>query len=335
MTALLDVQDLVKDYRDAAGAPLRAVDGVSFTLAPGEVLGIVGESGCGKSTLGRMLMRLVEPTSGRILVDGSDLTKLGGRALKRERRQLQMVFQDPYGSLNPRHKVGTIIGEPLVIHGIPNRRERVAELLDLVGLPREAVDRYPHEFSGGQRQRIAIARALALEPKVIIADEPVSALDVSIQSQIINLITDLRARLGLSMIFISHDLSVIRHVSDRIGVMYLGRMVEIAPTAALFAAPRHPYTGALLSAIPRPPSRDGTPQRTRRIFLKGELPDPTNPPPGCVFHTRCPVAVERCREIVPRLDPIGADGQRAACLRADEMPGILDAPTRPETAVAT
>ncbi len=253
---LLEVIDLHKSYADQRGQRIDAVRGVSFAVAPGEVLGIVGESGCGKTTLGRTIMRLLEPTSGRILLDGEDFAKLGGARLKAARRKIQMVFQDPFGSLNPRHRVGAIIGEPLVVHGEPDAARRVAELLALVGLPAASIDRYPHEFSGGQRQRIAIARALALRPKLIIADEPVSALDVSIQSQIINLVSDLKAELGLAMIFISHDLSVIRHVSDRVAVMHGGRFVETGSTEAIFASPSADYTRTLLSAIPRIGRRD-------------------------------------------------------------------------------
>jgi len=309
---LLDVRGLVKHYEDARGVTVRAVDGVDFTLGRGEVLGIVGESGCGKTTVGRTVMRLMPPTAGRILLEGDDIAAKSGRGLKRARRDIQMVFQDPFGSLNPRHKVGTIVGEPLRVHGEPNRRERVRALLDLVGLPASAVERYPHEFSGGQRQRIAIARALALEPKIVIADEPVSALDVSIQSQIINMIADLRRRLGLSMVFISHDLSVVRHVSDRIAVMYLGRIVEIAPAERLFADPQHPYTRALLSAVPKPLKARERGLRGRRIVLGGELPDPANPPAGCAFHGRCPEAFDLCRRVAPELVAAG-DGRRAAC----------------------
>ncbi len=307
---LLALEDLSKTYPGPAGRAVQAVAGVSLTLAEGEVLGVVGESGCGKSTLGRTLLRLTEPTAGRILFRGRDITQARGRALKAMRREMQVVFQDPFGSLNPRHKVGTILAEPLVVQGVgddASRRARVAELLAMVGLPDDAAARFPHEFSGGQRQRIAIARALALEPRLIVADEAVSALDVSVQSQILNLIADLRRRLNLAILFISHDLSVIRHVSDRVAVMYLGRVVEVGPTEALIAAPRHPYTRALLSAIPRPGVA-----RTARTRLAGEVPDPANPPPGCAFHTRCPLAVARCRSERPALRTL-SDRHEAAC----------------------
>ncbi len=313
MSALLEIGGLVKTYIDRRGRRVRAVDGVSFALASGEVLGVVGESGCGKTTLGRTAMRLLAPDDGTIRFEGTDIAKLGTRALKPFRRGMQMIFQDPFGSLNPRHRVGTIVGEPLAVHGVGGGRARVAELLDLVGLGAEAATRFPHEFSGGQRQRIAIARALALSPKLIVADEPVSALDVSIQSQIINLIVDLRARLGLSMLFVSHDLSVVRHVCDRVAVMYLGRIVEIGPTERIFAAPRHPYTQALLSAIPRPPGSAIRPQP--RIVLQGEIPDPANPPPGCRFHRRCPRASVVCAQTEPP-PHTAADGVAVACHHA-------------------
>ncbi|MDQ4134667.1 MAG: dipeptide ABC transporter ATP-binding protein [Pseudomonadota bacterium] len=314
MSALLEIRDLSKVYPVRGSAGVRALNRVSLTLDRGEVLGIVGESGCGKSTLGRALLRLIEPTGGQILFEGEDLTALDRAALKRRRRDLQIVFQDPFGSLNPRHRVGAIIREPLDVHRIGTARERrarVRELLVTVGLPENAAERYPHEFSGGQRQRIAIARALALEPKLIVADEPVSALDVSIQSQIINLIADLRTRLKLSILFISHDLSVIRHVSDRIAVMYLGSIIETGPANALMENPAHPYTQALLSAIPRPDAAG----RRERIVLKGELPDPAHPPRGCAFHTRCPHAMPVCATEPPALVPRhhGGGGREAAC----------------------
>ncbi len=299
MTALLEVRNLVKTYADKRGRRVSAVDGVNLDLAQGEVLGIVGESGCGKTTLGRTILRLMAPDAGAIRFEGTDIAQLPERRLKPFRREMQMIFQDPFGSLNPRHKVGTIVGEPLAIHGYSDIAKRVADLLETVGLGAAASSRFPHEFSGGQRQRIAIARALALGPKLIVADEPVSALDVSIQSQIINLIADLRRRLQLSMLFISHDLSVVRHVSDRIAVMYLGRVVESGATEAIFAKPRHPYTQALISAIPRPPS--GARTASSRIVLKGEIPDPADPPPGCRFHRRCPIATEICARAVPEL----------------------------------
>jgi peptide/nickel transport system ATP-binding protein/oligopeptide transport system ATP-binding protein len=314
MSAFLEVQDLSKTYPGSAGAGVRALDAVSLTLDRGEVLGIVGESGCGKSTLGRAILRLVEPSAGVVRVEGEDLVTLGKARLKARRRDMQIIFQDPFGSLNPRHKVEAIVREPLDVHGIGTRAERAArvvELIRLVGLPETSVARYPHEFSGGQRQRIAIARALALNPKLVVADEPVSALDVSIQSQIINLILSLRERLGLSMLFISHDLSVIRHVSDRIAVMYLGRIVETGDAGEVMERPLHPYTQALLSAIPRPRAEG----RRHRIILKGELPDPANPPKGCAFHTRCPAAMPQCSVERPALVPRqeGATLRTTAC----------------------
>ncbi|MGQ0662169.1 MAG: ABC transporter ATP-binding protein [Pseudomonadota bacterium] len=311
MTAWIEVRDLRKYYSGRHGGTVRALDGVSFTLQRGEVLGIVGESGCGKSTLASALLRLVEPTGGAVLFEGEDILRLSRRALTRRRRDMQIVFQDPFGSLNPRHKVSTIIGEPLAIHGGGDAKARVKELLEMVGLTADAATRYPHEFSGGQRQRIAIARALALAPKLLVADEPVSSLDVSIQSQIINLIADLRVRLQLSLIFISHDLSVIRHVSDRIAVMYLGKIVEIAAAADLFETPAHPYTRALLSAIPRP----GAGRKRERIVLEGELPDPANPPLGCAFQGRCRDAIARCASDRPGLQPrsVGGSARDVAC----------------------
>ncbi|WP_274426030.1 ABC transporter ATP-binding protein [Chelativorans sp. YIM 93263] len=297
--SLLEIQNLSKTYPGAEGKPVQAVSDVSLSVEPGEVVGIVGESGCGKSTLGRSLLRLIQPSGGRILFEGKDITDLSRHQLKTFRRDMQIVFQDPFGSLNPRHTVGTIISEPLKVHGIGTREKqkaRVDELLSIVGLPEDAASRYPHKFSGGQRQRIAIARALALEPKLLVADEAVSALDVSIQSQIINLIADLQKRLSLAILFISHDLSVIRHVSDRIAVMYLGRIVEIGPAEEIMNAPKHPYTQALISAIPRP-----NVPRAERVVLKGELPDPSDPPTGCAFHARCPKVMEICKTKRPEL----------------------------------
>ncbi|WP_349363785.1 MAG: oligopeptide/dipeptide ABC transporter ATP-binding protein [Roseitalea porphyridii] len=322
MSALLSVRDLVKHYPAGGGGKVLALDGISFDLDEGEILGIVGESGCGKSTLGRTIMRLDDPTSGQIVYGGRDIATIGRRELKQARRDIQMVFQDPFGSLNPRHTVGTIVGEPLVVHGIANRRARIAELLDLVGLPQSAADRLPHQFSGGQRQRIAIARALAINPRIIVADEAVSALDVSIQSQIINLLADLRRELGLSIIFISHDLSVVRHVSDRIGVMYFGRLVEYGPAQAIFDAPRHPYTRALLSAVPRIPGRElAQAAVAERIVLTGDVPNIAHRPQGCLFHPRCYWKQPRCETEAPalrRLEDDRFDARTCACHFADD-----------------
>jgi peptide/nickel transport system ATP-binding protein/oligopeptide transport system ATP-binding protein len=308
---LLETRNLSKTYPGARGTVVQAVSEVSLTLGAGEVLGIVGESGCGKSTLGRTILRLTEPSGGQIFFKGQDITALPPRAMKPLRRDMQIIFQDPFGALNPRHKVSHILAEPLIVQGVGDaaaRAARVVELLDLVGLPPDAAGLYPHEFSGGQRQRIAIARALALDPALIVADEAVSALDVSIQSQIINLIAGLRRRLGLAILFISHDLSVIRHVSDRIAVMYLGRIVEMGPTEAIMSAPQHPYTRALLSAIPR-----AGVERGHRIVLQGEVPDPAHPPAGCAFHSRCAQAMAVCRHARPPLArPAGAP-QEVAC----------------------
>ncbi len=309
MTELLRVTDLTK-YFDArqGNASIRAVDGVSLTLRKGETLGIVGESGCGKSTLGRTILRLVEPTSGEIEFDGEDLLSLGAAALRAKRRDMQMIFQDPFASLDPRLKVGAIVAEPLVIHRVgtrPSQRQATVDLLKTVGLEPDATDLYPHEFSGGQRQRIGIARALALRPRLIIADEPVSALDVSIQSQILNLLVELRQEFGLSYIFISHDLAVVEHVSDTVAVMYLGRIVETAATEDLFARPSHPYTEALISAVPQ----SDPALRGNRIVLKDEMPNPENPPPGCPFHPRCPKAMDICGSTVPNEADIGLEGR--------------------------
>jgi len=297
---LLQAQHLVKYFPLPGGrSQVHAVDDVSFSLRRGDTLGVVGESGCGKSTLARVLLRLIEPTAGNIYLDGVDLRKLNARELRAKRRQMQIVFQDAYASLDSRQRIGNIIGEPLIVHGVGNkaaRRDRVAELLKMVGLEPDAATRYPHEFSGGQRQRIGIARAISLEPKLVIADEPVSALDVSIQSQVLNLLVDLRKKLDLSYIFISHDLAVVEHICDAIAVMYLGEIVEMAVGETLFAAPKHPYTQALMSAIPRPdPQRRGRP----RIVLQGDIPNPANPPPGCRFHTRCPEVMPHCKTQKP------------------------------------
>jgi oligopeptide/dipeptide ABC transporter ATP-binding protein len=306
MAALLEATDLVKHFpasRNLFGRPtsfVKAVDGVSFHVEAGETLALVGESGCGKSTVSRLVLRLIEPDAGHISFEGRDLLALDAGELRAFRRQAQIIFQDPYASLNPRMTVGQILGEPLALHDLvapAQRRARVEELLRLVGLEPRFARRYPHEFSGGQRQRIAIARALAVEPKLIICDEPVSALDVSIRSQILNLLRDLQDRLGLSYIFVSHDLAVVKHIADRVAVMNLGGIVETAETDALFAAPRHPYSRALLSAIPVP-----KPQAKRaHMILQGEMPSALNPPSGCRFHTRCPYTIERCRTEVPEL----------------------------------
>jgi len=299
---------------------IRAVDDVSLTIRRGETLGLVGESGCGKSTVGRTIMRLYKPTSGRILFDGRDISNLGEGELRPLRRRMQMVFQDPFSSLNPRHSVGRIVGEPLRTHGLAGRRDtvgRVRELLNTVGLPADAAGRYPHEFSGGQRQRIGLARALALNPDFVVADEPVSALDVSIQAQIINLLEELQEEFDLTYLFIAHDLAVVRHISDRIAVMYLGWIVEVSPAAELYEDPLHPYTISLLSAVPIP---DPVVERTREsILLAGDLPSPANPPRACRFHTRCPyVQPTRCREEVPPLRTL-ASGHQVACHWAEQI----------------
>ena len=324
MTALLEVEGLVKHFvaaRSVFGRPtahVKAVDGVSFTVEAGKTLALVGESGCGKSTVSRLVLRLIEPDAGRVRFEGRDLGALDDKALRAFRRDAQIIFQDPYASLNPRMTVSQILTEPLALHNLvpaPRRRERVEELLRLVGLEPRFSRRYPHEFSGGQRQRIAIARALAVEPKLIICDEPVSALDVSIRSQILNLLRDLQDRLGLAYIFVSHDLAVVKHIADRVAVMNLGTIVETADSQALFASPRHPYSRALLSAIPVPKPQ----ARRSRIVLQGELPSALDPPSGCRFHTRCPYAIERCRIEVP---PLLADdaGHATACHRLAELP---------------
>ncbi len=310
MTPLIEVRGLSKHYpsRDGKGL-VKAVNDVSLTLSKGETLGIVGESGCGKSTLARMLLRLIEPAGGEILFEGENLLGLDKARMRRRRRDIQIVFQDPYASLDPRMQVGDIIAEPLDIHGVGSKAERrakVAGLLDLVGLDPSAGKRYPHEFSGGQRQRIGIARAVALEPKLVVLDEPVSALDVSIQSQILNLLADLKLRLGLSYIFISHDLSVVQNVSDRVAVMYLGRIVEEGPAGDVLGKPLHPYTQALISAVPAIDAEE----RRQRIILAGDPPNPEDVPQGCAFHPRCIHAFEPCSSQIPKL--CGA-GHRAAC----------------------
>jgi peptide/nickel transport system ATP-binding protein len=301
---------------------VRAVDDISFDVARGETLGLVGESGCGKSTVGRALLRLYEPTGGKIVFDGKDITTLGEGDLRPLRRRMQMIFQDPFASLNPRHSIGRLIGEPLRVHGLArsNRdsRARVRELLDTVGLPREAEGRYPHEFSGGQRQRIGIARALAVNPDFIVADEPVSALDVSIQAQIINLMEQLQQDFALTYLFIAHDLAVVRHISDRIAVMYLGSIVEVSPADDLYDNPLHPYTISLLSAVPIP---DPKIERAREtILLPGDLPSPANPPPACRFHTRCPyVQPTKCRDEVPPLRALDGSSHVVACHWAEQI----------------
>jgi oligopeptide transport system ATP-binding protein len=319
---LLEVRDLVKHFPVGGGffrprGVVRAVDGVSFTIRRGETLGLVGESGCGKTTTGRVILQLERPTSGSVRFDGRELTTLDGAGLRSARRRMQIIFQDPYSSLNPRMTVGQILGEPLAVHALvpdrAERAERVRALLGHVGLLPQHADRYPHELSGGQRQRVGIARALAVQPALVVCDEPVSALDVSIQAQIINLLEDLQARFDLTYLFVAHDLSVVRHISDRVAVMYLGRIVELADRQALYAEPLHPYTRALLSAVPIPdPAVEA---RRERIVLGGEVPSPLTPPSGCVFHPRCPLAVDRCRQVVPELREV-RPGHRAACLLA-------------------
>lgn len=291
---------------------LQAIKNVSFEVMKGEVLGLVGESGCGKSTLGRTILRLYDVTEGQILFKGRDITRLSQRALRPLRAEMQMVFQDPYSSLNPRRRVGDLIAEPLRVHGYGNEkaiRQRLLELIELVNLPEDFLRRYPHEFSGGQRQRIGIARALALSPSLIVADEPVSALDVSVQAQIVNLFMDLQQKLSLTYVFVAHDLSVVRQIATRTAVMYLGSMVELGETDRVLHSPSHPYTAALISAVPEPDPEGNVKQR---VVLKGDPPSPTNPPSGCRFHTRCPIAKPICKEQVPILSPVG-DGHAVAC----------------------
>jgi oligopeptide/dipeptide ABC transporter ATP-binding protein len=309
--SLLSVRSLCVQYQSARGV-LRAVDDVSFDLDAGETVGLVGESGCGKSSLGKAIMRLVPSCDGFVILDGQNLTEMQSRGLKAARKNIQMIFQDPYSSLNPRHDVGTIVGQPLSVAGWSRRdiRDRVVELMGQVGLPAEAARRYPHEFSGGQRQRIGIARALALSPKVIICDEPVSALDVSVRAQVINLLKDLQQTTGVSYLFISHDLSVVEHISDRLIVMYLGRIVESGRSEDIWQQPAHPYTHALLAAAPVADPRLA--RRRIKSLLQGELPSPLDPPPGCSFNTRCPMARERCRRERPVLRSV-AGGRMIAC----------------------
>jgi oligopeptide/dipeptide ABC transporter ATP-binding protein len=320
--AILEVRNLVKHFQVGGGffggraGIVRAVDGVSFSIRRGETLGLVGESGCGKTTTGRAILRLDPPTSGEVIFEGQDLAKLSEAELRAMRRRMQVIFQDPYSSLNPRMTVGQIIAEPLAVHGIvPDRAaraERVHQLLRHAGLLPAMARRYPHELSGGQRQRVGIARALAMEPVLIICDEPVSALDVSIQAQIINLLEELQAEFGLTYLFVAHDLSVVRHISDRVAVMYLGKIVEITDRKSLYESPQHPYTKALLSAVPIP---DPVVEAGREhVVLGGEVPSPLNPPAGCVFHPRCPIAVAECRTVVPELREVRPDHQ-AACIR--------------------
>jgi oligopeptide transport system ATP-binding protein len=320
---LVNVRDLKMYFPVTAGlifqrkiADVKAVDGISFHVKKGETLGLVGESGCGKSTTGRAILQLYKPTDGSVNFGGTELTDIKGNELRRMRRRMQMIFQDPYASLNPRMSVGSIIGEPLQIHGLAKggaaRRERIQDLMRVVGLNPYYANRYPHEFSGGQRQRIGIARALAVEPDFIVADEPVSALDVSIQAQIINLMEDLQQQFGLTYLFIAHDLSVVRHISDRVGVMYLGKMMEMADRNELYENPLHPYTKALLSAVPVP---DPAVEVGRdRIILTGDVPSPLRPPPGCVFHTRCPIVIDECRQVLPEWRDVGG-GHYVACHR--------------------
>jgi oligopeptide transport system ATP-binding protein len=317
---LLEVRDLVKHFPIGGGmftkpvGVVRAIDGVSFTIRKGETLGLVGESGCGKTTTGRCILQLEQATSGSVVFEGIDMVTLDAAELRAVRRRVQVIFQDPYSSLNPRMTIGQILAEPLKVHGIVKeagaRADRVSELLTQVGLLPQHAGRYPHQLSGGQRQRVGIARALAMEPSLIICDEPVSALDVSILAQIINLLEDLQARLGLTYLFIAHDLSVVRHISDRVAVMYLGKLVELADRKAIYDEPLHPYTRALLSAVPIPDPK--VEAKRERTVLRGEVPSPLNPPSGCVFHPRCPIAVDRCSAEVPALREI-RPGHWAAC----------------------
>ena len=322
---LLEVNNLKMHFPVTSGmlfqrtvAYVKAVDGVTFSVKRGETLGLVGESGCGKTTTGRCILQLYKPTGGEVVFDGQDLTKMNSRQMRTMRREMQVIFQDPYSSLNPRMTAGNIIGEPLIVHGLVNGkaeyRQRVAELLVNVGLNPYMADRFPHEFSGGQRQRIGVARALSVSPKFIVADEPVSALDVSIQAQIINLLEELQEQFNLTYLFIAHDLSVVRHISDRVGVMYLGHLVEIAERNEIYRNPVHPYTRALLSAVPIPdPVLDA---QRERVLLTGEVPSPLNPPSGCVFHPRCPIADDSCSRVTPEPREVSSE-HWAACLKAE------------------
>lgn len=328
---IIEVTDLKMYFPVTKGIILRrkvgdvkAVDGLTFSIREGETLGLVGESGCGKSTTGRALIQLYKPTGGSVVFRGTDLTKLPAEEMRKTRRRVQMIFQDPYASLNPRMTVGDIIAEPIMVHklrqGKQAVRERVQELLSLVGLNPYFINRYPHEFSGGQRQRIGIARALAVEPEFVVCDEPVSALDVSIQAQILNLLEDLQDKLGLTYLFIAHGLAAVKHISDRVAVMYLGKMVEIASGNDLYKTPTHPYTQALLSAVPIP---DPSVERTRkRMILVGDVPSPLNPPTGCRFHTRCPIAIDKCKVDEPQFEDIG-NGHQVACWRSKESIALM------------
>ncbi len=313
---ILEIEDLKMHFPIRKGllkrivGHVQAVDGVTFRIERGETLGLVGESGCGKSTIGRTILGLYEPSDGKIVFDGTDITGLSGPALTKVRQQMQMIFQDPFASLNPRFRVGELIGEAYRVHsGDANWREHVAGLLEKVGLQREQLQRYPHEFSGGQRQRIGIARALALSPRLIVADEPVSALDVSIQAQVINLLDSLKDEFGFSFLFIAHDLSVVEHIADRVAVMYLGKIVELASDRDLYLNPKHPYTEALISAVPKP---EAGARRRERIILRGDIPSPINPPSGCRFHTRCPRAMDICRQVEPKIGEV-SPGHLVAC----------------------